>query len=517
MSSSRLFRPLPAEASRKTGGGAKAGTDRQSELTASAPGCPYRLHSTVGAASVPLWNHLLSMTLLKRSLRLAAPIAAAYLVVVLGLLVEFIIVGNEIGGAGIAALGLAGTLALVLVLSFHAIEIASQAIIARRYGEGNRAMAGVVLDNALVLAFVAGVPLTLCLYALGPRVFGAESKEIRNLAFDYFRWRLPSIPFLIASLAMIGFFNGIGRPKIPMFVAAAILSSNALLCYGFVGGRIGFPELGIKGAGLAQSLSTAVGFGVFTVILLTRYRSDFGVFNFAENVQSHILRAVTVLAVPVFVHQFFGNFGFYLFMIINGMVPDGGVSLAAATIARQIGYLTYLPSIGFGIAAATLVGQALGARDPDGAQRGGFMCWALGASFMMSMGICFIVFSTFLVDIFLSHSRVPDELPDVGAQDPARVQELAELLLVMVGCYQILESTNTILGKALQGAGETYFVMKVAVGSQWLVFLPLAWLLALPMGYGAAGALAAFALQLLIAGLIFFSRFVAGGWKTREL
>lgn len=459
----------------------------------------------------------LSLALVPRSLQLALPVSAAYLVVVLGLLAEFLIVGNVLGGPGIAAIGLAGTLALLLVLSCHALEVATQALIARRYGAGAFNSAGMILDNSIFIGVVIGVPVTVGLYFLGPEIFSAaEDPEIRRLAFEYFRWRLPSIPMVVLVLVLIGFFNAIGRPRIPMVVYAVVLTLNALLCFMLVGGRAGLPAMGLKGAGLAQSLSTATGLALFLAILCRQhYRQHFQVLRLWKHFSFATQRRILKLAGPVFVQQFFGNFGIFLFVLINAAVPDGGVSLSASTIARQIGYLTYLPSIGFGIAAATLVGQYLGARQPRRAAMGAYTCWVLGASLMAFFGLIFIIFRHPLVAAFLRFSGT--EEGETGAGDPLAVAALAALLLILVGLYQVLESVNTIIGKALQGAGETVFVMTAAVATQWLIFLPLAWFLALPMELGAFGALWAFGIQLGVLALILMAKFRSPGWKRREI
>lgn len=454
----------------------------------------------------------------RHALHLAAPIAGAYLVLVVGLLLEFIIVGNALGGKGLAALGLAATLSLVIVLSFHAVEVAAQAIIARRSGENNRLAAGQTLDNALLISFVSGVPLVAAFYAVGPAVFGAENPIIEALAMEYFRWRLPSIPFFIAALAIIGFFNGIGKPRYPMIVYAVILSLNATLCYVLVNGVFRWEGMGISGAGLAQTISTFCGFVLFLVLLVTKgYRARFQCLHLRKNFSLPLLRRLMKLGAPVFVQQFFGNFSMYLFMIINGKVPDGGISLAASTIARNIAYLTYLPSIGFGIAAATLVGQALGENDRAKATRGGFAAWMIGAAFMMTGGLLFIAFRFELVDVFLRTSADNALLEQETAANPVAVANMAALLLIIVGCYQIFESANTILGKALQGAGSTFFVMCVAVAFQWVLFLPLAWFLAIPMGLGAVGSTIAFGIQLALAGSTFMGRYLGGKWQEKEV
>lgn len=462
--------------------------------------------------------HGFSKDLISRSMKLALPVAGAYLVIVLGLLAEFLIVGNHLGGKGIAAVGLAGTFSLVLVLSFHALEIAAQAIIARRYGEGNFKQAGACLDNALLLSFLLGIPLTILLYFIAPLIFGSKGADnLGPMAVEYFNHRLPSIPFVIAILVQIGFFNAISRPAIPAAVYAVVLILNAFLCYCLVGGHLGFPEMGIAGAGLSQTISVLVGFVGFIMVLLRRhFREKFGVFHFKQHLSKKVMGSLLRLAGPVFVQQFFGNFGMFLFILIVRHVPDGGVSLSAATIARQVGYLTYLPSLGFGIAAATMVGQQLGAGQPQKAAASGYVCWVMGALFMSIGGLCYILFGEALVDLFMAKGNTGGGLED-GALNYNKVMEVAIPLLVIIGIYQPLEAVNTIVGKALQGAGDTMFVMFVSVGCQWFVFLPLAWFLALPMELGAFGAIYAMAIQLSLISLVLIFKYKSGKWQHAKI
>ncbi len=459
----------------------------------------------------------LSRSLVLRSLKLAVPVAAAYVIIFLGLVSEFLIVGREMGGEGLAAVGLAGTLALVLVLSFHALEIATQAIAARRFGEKNLTAAGDVLLNSLFIAFVFGVPLTIGLYFVSSTLFWNPDKPvIANLAIEYFTWRLPGIPFLIGSLVMIGFFNAISKPTVPMFIYAGILVVNVVLCFCLVGGYYGAPELGIKGAALAQTISITLGFVVFTFILLsgkikeTYIRSDFW-----KALDWKIMLGLGKLSWPVFVQQFFGNLGMYLFILINSYVPDGGVSLSAATISRQIGYLTYLPGLGFGIAAGTVVGQLLGAGEKAKAREGGYICWMIGALFMVTVALLFILFPQQLVRLFFSAESATTT--GAGASNYLKIQEMAGMMLIVIALYQIFEAFNSIVGKALQGAGSTFFVMVVSVGAQWLLFLPLAWFLAIPCEAGAYGCIYAMAIQLSFVAILFLWKYQSKSWLHRNI
>lgn len=437
----------------------------------------------------------------------AFPVAAGYLLLVAGLTVEYLIVGREIGADGIGALGLAATLCLVLVLAFHAVEMATQTIAARRFGEGDRTAAGEVLDHALALSAVISIPLLLVLWIAAPMLFAnSASPAVIELANTYMTWRLPGLPAVILLLVFVGFFNAIGKPVVPAALFGGSLALNGFLGWMLVGGHLGAPRFGMAGAGIAQTVSAFAGLGgCFAYCLLSGIAGQFAALRIARAWRREIFGALAKLAGPVFVQQVMGNLGMFLFALINARVPDDGVSLNGSTIARQIGYATYLPSLGFGIAAASMVGRALGEGDAKKARESAVACWILGATVMISGGMLFVLLREPLVHLFLTPGTAP------------AVAQMAMTLLFIVAGYQALEAASTILGKSLQGAGETLYVMKVSLVFQWLVFIPLAYILALPVGLGAVGSMLALVAQIGGQGLFYFLRFRGNRWTTRRV
>lgn len=452
-----------------------------------------------------------STMLVRRALKLGIPVAAANLVVAATLMLELLIVGNEVGSNAVGAVQWAASLTLVLVLAFHAIEIAGQVIVARRFGERDLKATGACLDNALVIAAGLGGIVTALLFALGPQVFMTTDGRLQSLAYEYFRWRLPSIPMLIMILAMIGFLNGVGRPKVPLVIYAGVLLMHLVLVYGLTGGHWGFPRLGVKGAGLASTISTAVGLLCFIIYLLRpKIRRLYGVFKFGTNLSAPVLAALFRLGSPIFAQQLLGNASIFLFQTINSRTNDMGVSLEASAIALAFANIATLPGYGFGIAAATMAGQLLGAKRPARAEQAVKVCWFLGATYMCSLGILYVIFGREIAEQFFTRTQ------EAGTVDPAYIQAVANKggdVFIVLGCYQIFDSLNTILGKALQGVGMSRFVLMANGISQWLVFLPLAWFLALEVGLGGIGAWIAMLVYLAINAIMFSRKFFLGEWK----
>lgn len=450
---------------------------------------------------------------IRRALKLGIPAAAAYVVVVITLMLELLIVGNEVGSKAVGAVSLASTFTLVLILGFHAIEIAGQAIVARRYGERQFEAAGACLDNALVVSVAAGAVITLALFGIGPQIFAhAKDPEISALAYEYFYWRIPSIPCLIAILAMIGFFNGIGRPKVPLVIYSVVLAMHMALMWLLVGGHFGFPALGVKGAGLAASISTAVGFCTFIgYLMLPGIRRQYGMLRFRHNVRPEGLLALGSLSLPIFIQQIFANLGSFIFQSINSGVDDGGVSLTASAVALNFSHATALPGLGFGITAATLAGQYMGAKQPRRAEVAVHVCWFIAATYMIAMGVLYIFFGGWITAQFLRSQQ------GMSASHNAAVIAMGTAIFIVLGSYQIFEATTSVLSKALQGLGHTKFVMMANFATQWILLLPACYLLAIVFDLRAFGAWIASMLFLAANSCVYFWKFSRGEWKSISL
>jgi putative MATE family efflux protein len=180
----------------------------------------------------------------------------------------------------------------------------------------------------------------------------------------------------------------------------------------------------------------------------------------------------------------------------------GTVAYAANQVAMNAWSMSFMPGFGFALAATTLVGQGLGAKDPDAAQQRGYTAYRMGAAFMGAMGLVFLLFPAQIVGFFTNE---------------AQVVELGALPLQMVGLIQPILAATMIFAGGLRGAGDTRFPMAVTGVSIWLLRLPLAYLFGLVLGWGLLGAWSALALDLSMRGLLNFLRFRGGRWKSVQV
>ncbi len=416
-------------------------------------------------------------------------------------LVDTAMVGR-LGASALAATGLGGILSWMVMGSFGAVHVGTQAVAARRYGEGRPWEAGRALDNALVLSLVIGsvgsfliAPLmsqTLPLFTNDPAVI------VQGKGYVYLRL-LGVLPFMII-MAHRGFFNGIGETHQFMVIGILMNVINAGLNWVLIFGHFGLPAMGARGAALGSTIGTVIGMLAFAYVGLRHpHKNDYRYYRIA-NVSTSMERRILGLTIPSGSRSLLVMLGFSIF---SGIVARlGTVEMAATNVILNIVSLSYMPGFGFGIAAASLIGQKLGEGDPDTAEAFGWEAGRLGVITMGVMGCIFIGAPGFLMKVF--------------TEDPMVVAAGA-LPLRLMGFVQVFDALGMVLGGALEGAGMTKWVFFAELTVNWLFFLPFSFIAAYPLGLGLTGAWIAFGSYLALYGTVVTIKFSRGSWKTIEV
>jgi len=399
---------------------------------------------------------------------------------------------GRLGTEPLAGIGLAITV-LFLVRSFGiGLVQGIRVLTAQRTGAEDEVAALRLGWQALWLSAVLGI-LTLALVPMGAPLFGwmGATGEVRRLAVEYYVTRLLFAPVDFASFGLTVWFQGRGDTRTPMAanVGANVLNIalDALLIFGL--GPL--PALGIGGAAWATNIARAVG-GLY---LLRKALP--GLAAVSARPSGGLLRRVWALGSPIGVTDLFDVGAFALFTAILTRV--GEVELAAHVVVIRIISVSFLPGYAIGNAAGVLVGQAVGANRPALAGQAIRSGLAMAVSLMAAFGVVFVVAPGLLLGLF-------------GAE-PA-VAETGRKLLLIAATFQLFDAVAMVLCNALNGAGDTRFVMRATLAASWLVKLPVAWLLALPAGLGAAGAWVGFVAELGLISLVFAWRVRSGRWYT---
>jgi Na+-driven multidrug efflux pump len=401
--------------------------------------------------------------------------------------------------------------------SLSALSVGTQAIVARRYAEGDRKAAGAVLTNAAFFCVVAGGLLSvlgfLCLPWLVKTMISVP--EVQRVALDYSRWRMLGIISMAATMAIKAFFDGCGKTHVHLVAAVVMNVANVALCWMFIFGHGGAPRMGAPGAGFSAFLATWIGLAIM-IVYVVAVRDEYLPMR-RGNLSRVLTTSILKLSVPAAAATVIMMVGFGLFARTAGDLDAGAVAThvpgqcggveavnsAANTDIVETLKLTFTACIAFGTATATLIGQSLGRRRPDEAARWGWASVRLGFVLFGLIGLGEGVFFTDQIVNFVSNS------PAVRAASifPMRIMGLVTPVIAVA----------LILSEGLFGAGCTQFV---AIAQGILVFgwlVPGAYVLGVLFHQSLNGIwMAAFGYACL-AAIVMSAKFAAGGWKKIKL
>jgi putative MATE family efflux protein len=379
-------------------------------------------------------------------------------------LVDIAMVGR-LGAESVAAVGYSTQFFHLSQAVLFAVGFACGALMANAIGAGHPERARRALAAALIVSVGAAVLLTSLMLGLAApllRLLGAAPAVVPR-AIPYLQLVVGSSLLLAVSMTLEFGLRADRSARTPMLIAGVVtlvkLLGNALLIFG----AAGFPRLELVGAGLATLISQVVGLALFLAVVVRAPRdSPLGVrardFRDALPVIPQIVR----LAAPSIGERASNNLALLAyFRVLSGY---GSIAIAAYTVGIRLLAFTWIPGVGFGTAASTLVGQALGARDEAAAARAGWR--AAGLSLVVAGllgGVCLLM---------------PEPLARLFTDDETLVHELVPFLLWLALAQPFLQA-HFSLGGAHRGAGDTWTPFVSTSLGNWALRVPLAFVLAL--------------------------------------
>ena len=409
-------------------------------------------------------------------------------------LIDTAMVGT-LGSAALAATGIGMFANLMLVNALTGISTAVQAMTARRLGGRLETVTCLPLNGGLLLVCCVALPLSLVAYQLVPVVF-----PLLNGDNAVFIEGMPYLQTLVVALlpagcnaALRGFWNGLGRTTVTMAVLMLMVVVNILLNYAFIFGNWGAPAMGTTGAGFASLLAACSGTLAYVLLVLILRPGQ----GFLRRLpEAAALATLLRLAVPAGVRGVFLIAGYLAFFWLAGLA--GTEILAVSNVLFRIFVFVLLPALAIGTAAATLVGQSLGRKEPEQAARWGWLAARFGMIILLLPALPMIFLPDLLLGIFL--------------HDPALLAT-ARLPLQLLGLTACLAGLEPIFRLALLGAGESKRIMVWTVLLQWGLFLPAVWLAV----QQSSGLLALWLLQIawsLLSVVVYALLWRAGKWQS---
>ena len=406
---------------------------------------------------------------------------------------------SKLGPDAVATVGLTESLLAIVYTIGMGLSIGVTATVARRTGEHDNEGA----SRSAVQGITLGLFVSLGLGVLGAifaptllRLMGA-SPDVLATGSHFTRVMLGGSASILLLFLINGIFRGAGDAQLSMRTLWLANGINILLGPCLIFGLGPFPRLGVTGAAVATTIgrSTGVLFGM----------AQF----FRQSGRVHIHRRHLTVD-PGLMVKLLRLSGSGMFQVLIGtaswigllriLAGFGSTALAGYTIAIRIVLFALLPSWGMGNAAATMVGQALGARKPDRAEQAVWRAAFYNLCFLGVVGVIFVFGARGIVHLFTS--------------DPA-VAEYARTALRVIAIGFVLYAYGMVLSQSFNGAGDTWTPTWLGFFSFWLFEIPLAYLLAVHLGFGPFGVFTAIPIAFsvyAIAALVMFRR---GGWKAK--
>ena len=413
-------------------------------------------------------------------------------------LVDTAMVGT-LGDAALAGVGLGGFANFLLTAFILGLSAGVQAMAARRVGQGRRHETAIPLNGGLLLAVVVAVPWSASLIALAPEYFPwlTGDPAVVEQGVPYLRARLFAMFAMGMNFAFRGYWNAVDKSILYMRTLISMHVINIFLNWVLIFGNLGAPELGATGAGVASAIATVFGAASYFVLGRT-YARDAGFLHGLPDRAT--LAAIIRLAAPAGLQQFFFAAGMTVFLALVARM--GTPELAATKVIIDLILVGILPGLGFGLAAASLAGQALGRGDPEDAMQWG---WDVTK-------IAVLVVGTLSIPAVL----VPEWILSGFIHEPSTLA-MAKHPLRLVAAFLFFDAVGMVLMNALMGVGDVKRVMVIATSFQWLIFLPFVYVLGPVMGLGLV---AVFAVQVTYRGfqsLTFALMWKRGHWQSIEL
>lgn len=431
---------------------------------------------------------------------LALPMTAEMMTVSVVKLVDAFWLGR-VGPAALAVVSMAGTLIWTLNSVGQGLGVGAMAIVARRTGERDSAAA----DQAVLQALILGAVVSAVIGAVGflfaeemLALLGAEA-EVIVLGSPYLRISFAAF-FTVTFLYLINaMLRGAGSATTAFGILALVTLINIVIEPFLIFGLGPLPPLGVRGAALAAVLSQTIGVAVqFYILLSGRLPIRIPLDQFRLNAQ--VMGSMISIGLPSMVQLALRMISRLVVVAIVALF--GTVCVAGYGIAYQLGLMVLIPAYGLANAAATLVGQNLGAEQPQRAERAGWLSAAYVVALMAAVGAIFVIFAERIVSIFTT--------------DPAVLQAGVLALIVMASGY-LFSALGVNMGRALDGAGNTFPPMLINGLTMWGLLIPLAYWLSRVMFWGPLGIWVAVVTSDAINGFLMSAWFRMGRWKLREV
>ena len=440
------------------------------------------------------------------SLRKAIFLLAIPMIIEMGMesvfaLVDLFFVG-KLGKHAVSTVGLTESVLTLIYSIAVGMSMAATAMVARRIGEKDKEGAA----SAAMQSIWVGISITILLSIAGVvfakdilRLMGAEEETIR-IGVPYTRIMMGSSMAIMLLFLINGIFRGGGDASIAMRSLIIANGFNIALCPILINGAGPIPAFGVTGAAMATAIGRSIGV-VYQLYYLFNGKSVVRLTKASIKAEWDIIRSIFTIAWPATVQFVIASCSW---IFLAQLVAETGKSEASAGYQTALRILMFflLPAWGISNAAATLVGQSLGAKEPQRAENAVLQTAKYNAIFMGAITLFFLLLAEVIVGFFTVQGEV---------------QRIAVKALRIISAGYIFYGIGMVMINAFNGAGDTKTPTVINIFGFWLFQIPLAYLLAKYLEWGPTGVFVAIPVAETLITITAFILFKKGKWKQIKI
>ncbi len=408
-----------------------------------------------------------------------------------------------LGHEATAAIGLTRQIAFLLEAAALAVAVGVIALVSQGAGAGDRRQVEGVMHQSTRLVLLLSPPITLLGYLASRPLLAAMQADEAALthAVPYLHIYFLGTVFLWGTVIPAAIFRGTGDAKTPLKLATVVAVLNVPLNYLFIFGAGPWAPMGVAGAAVGTVLARAIGAGLYLVLLVRGTRHGRVRFRPLLGLDWPLIRRMLRIGMPPALAGVARNGARVVYLGLLGAGALGGAMHAAAGVGLQVRLVSVLPALAFQIAAATLVGQAVGAGRLDRAEALGRRSVQLLSVIMAGVVALTFAFARPLAALFIAD---------------AEVVPLAATVLRWFAVAQFFSSVSICVQGALTGAGDTKPILTYTIATQWGLLLSLTVIALIGFGWEPEGPLLAWVAAPLAQLVLMRRRFRSGRWRRRR-
>jgi len=380
----------------------------------------------------------------------------------------------------------------------------ANALAAQYLGAGEAEKCPKVVTQGMIMTVMSAPFLTLIAFLVAGifEGMGHEPAQV-DLERTYYLILMSGVLITLAKTCLASYFAGIGRTRVVMICDVFGLIINVPLCYVMVFGKLGFPALGIVGAGISTVASTVLAFVLFVAFYFAKEHRDKFAVQRSFSLDVKILRRFWRLGFPSGLELFLNVAAFNLFLL---MFQSYGIAEgAAAAVVFNWDILSFVPMIGLSVGIISMIGRFVGARDMARVNEVMTAAFAVALSYGVLLAVIYSTFRYPLVEVFA---------PPSG--DFSAIRELSAFMMIGLSSYVIADAVILVSGGILRGAGDTRWLMVASVSLHWAMLVAqffIIWVLEL----GPKVSWIAFVAMILAIALVYGLRLRSGRWRDPKV